>query len=311
MQGPVEISVCPDWVVAKHTYHGVPEADELAFDPGDKILVLRRDDSGWWQGEVDGEVGWFPKTFALPFQSSESIALPRGALVFLVCGQTRKQGVLNDAGTKLFFDVDYVPRGTRLECSEIEKLDKLNWKSSLKPFSRFEGSQYHSDSAEQMPWLPVDVFGLIMAMCPGSRAALSLTCREFNRAAVSLSPAYFKTSTWTTRDEVRSLEGAFRLLLDAPWFVRPQIVEQAKSLLERFQCSEIAIACVLHGLRFPDLDLLTDSDLNVLAQYRQVAESDNRERVGYLTAQSEDPGMIQAWMLLRVQTCRIKHTALH
>lgn len=22
--------------------------------------VLKEDDSGWWQGEVDGRIGWFP-----------------------------------------------------------------------------------------------------------------------------------------------------------------------------------------------------------------------------------------------------------
>jgi hypothetical protein len=33
---------------------------ELDLKEGDVIKVLKEDESGWWQGEVDGRVGWFP-----------------------------------------------------------------------------------------------------------------------------------------------------------------------------------------------------------------------------------------------------------
>mmetsp|Transcript_25603 Transcript_25603/g.60830 ORF Transcript_25603/g.60830 Transcript_25603/m.60830 type:complete len:380 (-) Transcript_25603:406-1545(-) len=33
---------------------------ELDMKEDDIIKVIREDDSGWWQGEIDGRVGWFP-----------------------------------------------------------------------------------------------------------------------------------------------------------------------------------------------------------------------------------------------------------
>ena len=39
---------------------------ELDMKEGDVITVLREDDSGWWQGEIDGKVGWFPFNYVEP-----------------------------------------------------------------------------------------------------------------------------------------------------------------------------------------------------------------------------------------------------
>ncbi len=39
------------------------EAGELSIDVGDVIRVTRKDDSGWWEGECRGRVGWFPSNF--------------------------------------------------------------------------------------------------------------------------------------------------------------------------------------------------------------------------------------------------------
>ncbi len=33
---------------------------ELDMKEGQIINILREDNSGWWQGEIDGRVGWFP-----------------------------------------------------------------------------------------------------------------------------------------------------------------------------------------------------------------------------------------------------------
>ena len=297
MQGPVEISVCPHWVIARHDYQGAPEDDELSFQTDDKITVLKRDTSGWWQGELNDEVGWFPKTFVQPFQSSVGIALPDGEDLRLVCGQTRAVGVLNQAGDKIKFSVDYVPQGAWLECSDAKTHCEFDWKSGLKPFRRLEGITSSSEPLIHMP--PRDVLCLIFKMCPGSHAALSLTCREFRRAAASMSHV---TLNWTFRDEVRTLEGAFHLLREAPWFIGPQIAEQAESLLQRFECSPIAVACVLHSVRITDLDELTDDEINLLDRYCQVGESgdsSDKQKVGTYAAQTDDPGMAQAWLLLR------------
>lgn len=39
---------------------------ELSFHIGDVITVLSQDDSGWWQGELNGVKGWFPSNFTEP-----------------------------------------------------------------------------------------------------------------------------------------------------------------------------------------------------------------------------------------------------
>ena len=51
--------------------HDVEEDDELPFDTGDEILVLSKDDSGWWQGsnKKTGATGIFPAVYTRPRSS--------------------------------------------------------------------------------------------------------------------------------------------------------------------------------------------------------------------------------------------------
>jgi len=50
----------PVFAVAQHSYTAGNE-DELEFEVGDRILILQQPESGgWWQGEHDGDMGWFP-----------------------------------------------------------------------------------------------------------------------------------------------------------------------------------------------------------------------------------------------------------
>ena len=46
-------------VRAMFEYVGTTET-ELDLAEGDVVTVLKQDPSGWWQGEVDGRIGWFP-----------------------------------------------------------------------------------------------------------------------------------------------------------------------------------------------------------------------------------------------------------
>ncbi|EMD39549.1 hypothetical protein CERSUDRAFT_92047 [Gelatoporia subvermispora B] len=53
-----------DYVLAMHDF--VPQHQNvtcLAFNAGQVIHVLNRDQSGWWDGEVDGRRGWFPSNY--------------------------------------------------------------------------------------------------------------------------------------------------------------------------------------------------------------------------------------------------------
>jgi hypothetical protein len=49
-------------VQATFDFPGENEGD-LAFNAGDIINILEKDDSGWWRGELNGAVGVFPTTF--------------------------------------------------------------------------------------------------------------------------------------------------------------------------------------------------------------------------------------------------------
>ncbi|CAL1287987.1 unnamed protein product [Larinioides sclopetarius] len=38
-------------------------SDELSLQPGDIIILVQKTDDGWWQGELNGNVGVFPSTY--------------------------------------------------------------------------------------------------------------------------------------------------------------------------------------------------------------------------------------------------------
>jgi len=37
--------------------------DELSFCVGDQITILKKDESGWWEGELHGQKGWIPANY--------------------------------------------------------------------------------------------------------------------------------------------------------------------------------------------------------------------------------------------------------
>jgi uncharacterized membrane-anchored protein YhcB (DUF1043 family) len=49
-------------VRALYNYDATEES-ELSFKANDRLVVLQKDDSGWWQGELNGRVGMFPSNF--------------------------------------------------------------------------------------------------------------------------------------------------------------------------------------------------------------------------------------------------------
>ncbi|KAI9318827.1 hypothetical protein BX666DRAFT_1855230, partial [Dichotomocladium elegans] len=50
------------FVVALYDFQAV-NADELNIREGDRILVTKKDDSGWWEGTLDGRSGIFPANY--------------------------------------------------------------------------------------------------------------------------------------------------------------------------------------------------------------------------------------------------------
>eukprot|EP00116_Pleurobrachia_bachei_P012665 sb/3472927/ len=46
--------------------------DELTFTKGSIITVTQVVDGGWWEGELNGEVGWFPSNYVKEFGTSNN-----------------------------------------------------------------------------------------------------------------------------------------------------------------------------------------------------------------------------------------------
>uniref|UniRef100_A0A7E4V0Z3 SH3 domain-containing protein n=1 Tax=Panagrellus redivivus TaxID=6233 RepID=A0A7E4V0Z3_PANRE len=61
--------------IAKFKFEG-KNNDELSFEPNDIIIVTQQLDGGWWEGNIEGKIGWFPSNFCeiIPQDASDSTA---------------------------------------------------------------------------------------------------------------------------------------------------------------------------------------------------------------------------------------------
>lgn len=67
-----------DLVLALHDFTPSDgHATCLAFKAGDIIHVLNRDNTGWWDGELNGKRGWFPSNYTGSCEPEEPL-LVRG-----------------------------------------------------------------------------------------------------------------------------------------------------------------------------------------------------------------------------------------
>jgi chemotaxis protein histidine kinase CheA len=60
---PVRTSVMTRVLVRALYNYDATEDNELSFKANDRIVVIQKDDSGWWHGELNGQVGIFPSNF--------------------------------------------------------------------------------------------------------------------------------------------------------------------------------------------------------------------------------------------------------
>ncbi|XP_054470704.1 rho guanine nucleotide exchange factor 7a isoform X2 [Anoplopoma fimbria] len=51
--------------------------DELTFDKGDIIAVIRQEDGGWWEGLLNGRTGWFPSNYVREIKGSDKQVSPK------------------------------------------------------------------------------------------------------------------------------------------------------------------------------------------------------------------------------------------
>ncbi|XP_046693049.1 rho guanine nucleotide exchange factor 7b isoform X2 [Silurus meridionalis] len=55
--------------------------DELCFNKGDIIQVIRQEDGGWWEGALNSKTGWFPSNYVKEIKGSDKPISPKpGAL---------------------------------------------------------------------------------------------------------------------------------------------------------------------------------------------------------------------------------------
>ncbi|KAA8588766.1 hypothetical protein FQN60_010111 [Etheostoma spectabile] len=52
--------------------------DELSFNKGDLIHVLRQEEGGWWEGTINGKTGWFPSNYVREIKPCEKPLSPKG-----------------------------------------------------------------------------------------------------------------------------------------------------------------------------------------------------------------------------------------
>jgi hypothetical protein len=58
------LDMTTDYVLAMHDYDADASSGTcLSFKAGQVIRVFNRDNSGWWDGELDGKRGWFPSNY--------------------------------------------------------------------------------------------------------------------------------------------------------------------------------------------------------------------------------------------------------
>ncbi|XP_031725244.1 rho guanine nucleotide exchange factor 7a isoform X3 [Anarrhichthys ocellatus] len=51
--------------------------DELTFDKGDLIGVIRQEEGGWWEGTFNGRTGWFPTNYVRELKGSDKQVSPK------------------------------------------------------------------------------------------------------------------------------------------------------------------------------------------------------------------------------------------
>lgn len=50
------------FAIVKYNYKS-QQPDELSLTKGTRLAVLEKSDDGWWKGELDGKIGWFPSNY--------------------------------------------------------------------------------------------------------------------------------------------------------------------------------------------------------------------------------------------------------
>uniref|UniRef100_A0A8C5T6M1 Intersectin-1 n=1 Tax=Malurus cyaneus samueli TaxID=2593467 RepID=A0A8C5T6M1_9PASS len=144
---PAAPSVCQ--VIGMYDYSAQND-DELAFNKGQIINVLNREDPDWWKGEVNGHVGLFPSNYVkltTDTDPSQQCECPQLRLLLLLTG-----AVCSIAG------VPGVP-GALWGCSQVEHAALLEFLGFLEPFGAALRWNMQHCWGSWGPWSPSFLWG--------------------------------------------------------------------------------------------------------------------------------------------------------
>lgn len=84
-----------NYAVAKYNYEPQRQ-DELQLTRGDTVTVLERSSDGWWKGQINSNIGWFPSNYVdpMPENTNGASAQPYPADYSASTGHSNNQPVL-------------------------------------------------------------------------------------------------------------------------------------------------------------------------------------------------------------------------
>lgn len=59
------------YATVKYNYKS-QQPDELSLTKGTNVSVLEKSDDGWWKGQLDGKIGWFPSNYVIEQSQNET-----------------------------------------------------------------------------------------------------------------------------------------------------------------------------------------------------------------------------------------------
>ncbi|KAG8931315.1 hypothetical protein FRC01_001486 [Tulasnella sp. 417] len=124
-----------DHVTALYDFDPQPgETDRLNFQAGEVIRVLTRDPTGWWYGELDGRIGWFPGSYVCV----DATRFPKEE-------ETESSGPMADHACIEVTDL-WDNRSVPMACSSISIVGLTWWRREPSPPPRAGSRTHHQQS---------------------------------------------------------------------------------------------------------------------------------------------------------------------
>lgn len=111
--------------IVKYNYKS-QQPDELSLTKGARLAVLEKSDDGWWKGELEGQIGWFPSNYVTEQPNNEKN------------GQTKIEDPVKSIQSKQFNN-SYNPNGSNQNKVDLSP-ENNNLRLSIKTESSGDGN---------------------------------------------------------------------------------------------------------------------------------------------------------------------------